>query len=75
MKKKTEKEDAPAAPKVAGGAKGKKKAASKSAGKAAKATGKKSAEKTAPAGEVSKRVDKILKYTPSKSAGKKEGTP
>lgn len=53
------------APKVKGGAKGKKKAASKKA----KSAGKKSAE---PAGDVKKHVDKILKYTPSKSAGKKE---
>jgi hypothetical protein len=61
--------DQPSAPKVKGGAKGKKKAASKSA---AKKGVKKSAE---PAGEVRKTVDKILKYTPSKSAGKKDGTP
>jgi hypothetical protein len=73
LKKKTEKEETAAAPKVAGGVKGKKKAQSKSAAKAAKAakgtvavSGKKSAEKTAAAGEVSKSVDKILKYTPSK---------
>lgn len=51
-----------AAPKVKGG-KAAAKAASKSAGKAKKAVGKKSADKT---------VEKLLKYTPSKSAGKKE---
>lgn len=53
--------------KVKGGAKGKKKAASKGKAK----TGKKSVESA----EVRKQTDKILKYTPSKSAGKKEGTP
>lgn len=51
-----------AAPKVKGG-KAAAKAASKSAGKVKKAAGKKSADKT---------VEKVLKYTPSKSAGKKE---
>ena len=71
LKKKTESAEVPAAAKVAGGAKGKKKAASKSAGKAAKAAPK-SEEK--PEAEVSAKVGKILKYTPSKSAGKKEGT-
>lgn len=46
FKKKTEKEEVPAAPRVGGGAKGKKKAASKSAAKVAKAvSGKKSVEK------------------------------
>jgi len=58
-----------AAPRVKGGAKGKKKAASKAKGKA----GKKAAPE--PTGEVAKRVDKILKYTPSKSAEKRGGTP
>jgi hypothetical protein len=53
---------------VKGGAKGKKKAASKAKAKATK-------KETAAASEVGKRVDKILKYTPSKSKGKKEGTP
>ena len=69
LKKMTEPETS-AAPRVKGGAKGKKKAASKSAAKAAK--GKKGEEST---GEVRQSVDKILKYTPSKSAGKKEATP
>jgi len=69
LKKRSE-EAAHSAPKVKGGAKGKKKAASKSAAK--KGAAKKSAE---PSGEVRKSVDKLLKYTPSKSAGKKEGTP
>lgn len=55
-------------PKVKGGAKGKGKAASKSAGKAGKAAGKKSAE----GAEVRKSVEKLVKYTPSKSAAKKE---
>jgi len=50
---------------VKGGAKGKKKAASKGKGKSVK----KSVE---PAGEVRQTVGKILKYTPNKSAGKKE---
>ena len=68
LKKLSEPEVQQAAAKVKGGAKGKKKAASKTKG--AKA-GKKSTEST----EVRKHVDKILKYTPSKSAGKKEGTP
>ena len=68
MRKLNEDEKPSNAPKVKGGAKGKKKAASK----AAKKGGKKSVEST---GEVRKTVDKILKYTPSKSAGKKEGTP
>jgi hypothetical protein len=58
-----------AAPRVKGGAKRKVKAASKSKGKA----GKKSAPE--PSGEVSKRVEKLLKYTPSKSAEKKQSTP
>lgn len=49
--------------KVKGGAKGKKKAAAKK-GKAAK--------KSVESAEVRKSVDKIIKYTPSKSAGKKE---
>lgn len=52
-------------PKVKGGAKGAKKAASKSAGKAAKAAKK----------EGSKTVEKVLKYTPSKSASAKKDTP
>lgn len=52
------------AAKVKGGAKGKKKAASKAKGK-----GKSDHE------DVKKRTSKIMKYTPSKSAGKKEGTP
>lgn len=52
------------APRVKGGAKGKKKAASK---KGSKATAEKS-------GEVAKRVDKIVKYTPSKSSEKKTGS-
>jgi hypothetical protein len=47
------------APKVRGGAKGKKGAAKA----AAKAKGKKSTE----AGSVRKSIDKIIKYTPSKS--------
>lgn len=52
-----------AIPKVKGGAKAGKKAASKSAAK----------EKKAAAGaEVKKTVEKVIKYTPSKSAGKKE---
>ena len=52
--------------KVKGGSKGKKKASK----------GKKGVEKkSADAADVRKNVDKILKYTPSKSAGKKEGTP
>jgi len=51
--------------KVAGGAKRKGKAAHKKAHKA----GKKS---TDAAGEVRKSVDKVLKYTPSKSAAKKD---
>ena len=67
LKKLNEAEAHPAAAKVKGGAKGKKKAASKAKAKG----GKKSAE----SGDVRKHVDKILKYTPSKSAGKKEGTP
>ena len=53
-----------AAPKVKG-VKGAKKAASK-AGK------KGSAKKSAEGAEVKKTVEKVLKYTPSKSAGKKE---
>jgi len=53
-----------AAPKVKGGAKGKKKAASKAA--------KKGAKKGASVSAESKTVEKVLKYTPSKSAGKKE---
>lgn len=57
-------------PAVKGGAKGKAKAASKSAKKAA-AGGKKSAE----GAEVRKSVDKIAKYTPSKSASAKKETP
>lgn len=56
----------PAAPRVKGGAKGKKKAASKSAGKKAVA-GKKEASASG-----AKSVDKILKYTPNKSSSKKE---
>ena len=52
-------------PKVKGGAKGAKKAASKSAAKAAKASKK----------EGSKTVEKVLKYTPSKSASAKKDTP
>jgi hypothetical protein len=56
----------PPAPKVKGGAKGKGKAASKSAGKAAKAAGKKESA------DIKKSIDKVIKYTPSKSAGKKE---
>jgi hypothetical protein len=48
-----------AAPRVKGGAKGKAKAASKS---------KRLTTKKEPTGEVAKRVEKILKYTPSKSA-------
>lgn len=54
-----------AQPKVKG-VKGKKKAATKSAAKEKKAAGKKSAE----GAEVRKSVDKILKYTPNKSAKK-----
>jgi hypothetical protein len=53
-------EPAAAVPKVKGGAKGKGKAASKSAAKAAAG------------GEVRKSVDKVIKYTPSKSQSKKE---
>jgi len=52
------------APKARGGAKGKKKGAAK-----AKSAGKKTTEEAA---EVKKHVGKVLKYTPSKSAGKKE---
>jgi len=52
-------------PKVKGGAKGAKKAASKSAAKASKASKK----------EGSKTVEKVLKYTPSKSASAKKDTP
>jgi hypothetical protein len=73
LKKKTEVHEAPVAPKVAGGAKGKKKAGAKSAAKATKAA--KSEDKPEASGEVGAKVGKILKYTPSKSAGKKEGTP
>ena len=70
MKKLTETEHhIAAAPRVKGGAKGKKKAASKSKAKA----GKKSAPEQT--GEVAKRVEKILKYTPSKSTEKKGSTP
>lgn len=61
-------EETHAAPKVKGGAKGKKKAVSKSAAKEKKTVGKKSAEST----EVRKSVDKILKYTPNKSGSRKE---
>lgn len=70
MKKKTEKEESHAAPKVAGGAKGKKKAASKSAAKAQKVAGKKSVDS---AREAKKTIEKVLKYTPSK--GKTAETP
>lgn len=56
-----------AAPKVKA-VKGAKKAVSKSAGKAQKASARKSAE----GAEVKKTVEKVLKYTPSKSAGRKE---
>jgi hypothetical protein len=52
-----------AVPKVKGGAKGAKKAASKSAAKEKKA---------AASADVKKTVEKVIKYTPSKSAGKKE---
>lgn len=52
------------AAKVKGGAKGKKKAASK-----AKAKGRSDQD------DVKKRTSKIMKFTPSKSQGKKEGTP
>lgn len=77
LKKVTEQhETAQAAPKVKGGAKGKKKAASKAAAKE-RAAGKKSVESStaAAAGDIQKKVSKVLKYTPSKSAGKKETTP
>lgn len=56
-------EPAAAVPKVKGGAKGKGKAASKSATKAAAG------------GEVRKSVDKVIKYTPSKSQSAKKETP
>lgn len=56
-----------AAPRVKA-VKGAKKASSKSTGKAQKASARKSAE----GAEVKKTVEKVLKYTPSKSAGKKE---
>lgn len=69
--KKTKETEATAAPKVKGGAKGKKKGETKATAKAAKA-GKKTAEE---AGKVRESVDKILKFTPSKAAGKKETTP
>lgn len=55
----------PTAPKVKGGAKGKKKAASKSAKKAT--AGKKDVSASG-----AKSVDKIIKYTPNKSSSKKE---
>ena len=58
-----------AQPKVKGGAKNKKKALSKSAAK------EKKTKKSTGGSEVRKSVDKILKYTPSKSAAKKEPTP
>lgn len=57
-----------AAPKVKGGAKGKGKAASKSATKA-------SAKKSAEGAEVKKTVEKVIKYTPSKTASAKKDTP
>ena len=59
---------ATAAPKIKGGAKGKKKAASKSAAREKKAAGKKSTETS----EVRKSVDKVLKYTPNKPSSRKE---
>lgn len=62
--KKASEAEAHGAAKVKGGAKGKKKAASKAKGKGKKAE---------PSGEVSKTVQKVMKYTPSK--GKKEPTP
>jgi len=55
-------EPSAAVPKVKGGAKGKGKAASKSAKKVAK--------KSTEGAEVRKSIDKVLKYTPSKSAKK-----
>jgi len=65
LKKLDEHQAQPAAAKVKGGAKGKKKAASKS----------KKVEKKSESTDVRKQVGKIVKYTPSKSAGKKDGTP
>lgn len=59
------------APKVKGGAKGKGKAASKSAAAGKKAAGKKSAE----GADVRKNVEKVIKYTPNKSASAKKETP
>lgn len=70
--KKIREPEVASAPKVKGGAKGKKKAVSKAAAKGAKAA--KKGVSAEPAGEVRRSVDKILKYTPSKSTsvGKKE---
>jgi hypothetical protein len=64
----TKAEPAAAVPKVKGGAKGKGKAVAKAGKAEKKAAGKKSAE----GADVRKNVEKVIKYTPSKQAAKKE---